>query len=92
MTGIAIRLRPALEASHAPTISLARGESKTVGRSAQADIMIDEPSLSRLHARVTMTAAGTVRAEDLGSTNGMFVNGALQPAATLAVGDRVRFG
>jgi HD-GYP domain-containing protein (c-di-GMP phosphodiesterase class II) len=73
-------------------ISLAAGEAKTVGRSVQADVMIDEPSLSRLHARVSMTAAGLARADDLGSTNGIFVNGVQQQSAALAVGDRVRFG
>ncbi|MBI3401837.1 MAG: HD domain-containing protein [Acidobacteria bacterium] len=92
MTTPTIRLRPALATSQAPTISIAIGESKTVGRSAQADVMIDDPSLSRLHARVTLTDAGALRADDLASTNGMFVNGAQQSSATLSVGDRVRFG
>ena len=92
MTGAALRFRPALESSHAPAFSLAPGEAKTVGRSANADVAIDEPSLSRLHARLAMTTDGSARVDDLGSTNGVFVNGAQQQSAALTVGNRVRFG
>jgi putative nucleotidyltransferase with HDIG domain len=77
---------------HLPAIYLDRGESKTIGRSAQADIVVDEASLSRLHARLTYTGEGKTVIEDLGSTNGVVVNGSRQEAATLKIGDRVRFG
>jgi len=36
------------------------GERKTIGRSPQADFVIDEPSLSRLHAAVAMSADGAL--------------------------------
>ena len=87
-----ICLRPSHEMSHLPPIYLEAGETKTIGRSPQADIVIDEPSLSRLHARVTFTNEGRTLVEDLGSTNGVSVNGARQGTATLAAADRVRFG
>jgi putative nucleotidyltransferase with HDIG domain len=77
---------------HLPPIYLERGESKTIGRSAQADIVVDEASLSRLHARLTFTRDGKTVIEDLGSTNGVVINGSRHDAATLAVGDRLRFG
>ena len=85
-------LRPAADVPHLPSIFLDRGETKTIGRSAQADVVIDEPSLSRLHAAVSMTAEGGLAVEDLGSTNGVFINRARKKTGELAVGDRVVFG
>ena len=67
-------LRPAADVPHLPSIFLERGEMKSIGRSAQADVVIDEPSLSRLHATVSMTGEGGLEVEDLGSTNGVFIN------------------
>lgn len=86
------RLRPIDDTSHAPTMAFARGDSKTIGRSSQADVVIDHASLSRLHARVTMSASGEMQVEDLGSTNGVFVNDAQRGTVPLSAGDRVRFG
>ncbi len=68
------------------------GERKTIGRSPQADFVIDEPSLSRLHAAVAMSSDGALAVEDLGSTNGVFVNGSRQTSSTLTIGDGVVFG
>jgi len=48
-------LRPAPGGPHLPSIFLERGEKRTIGRSPQADVVIDEPSLSRLHAAVIDT-------------------------------------
>jgi putative nucleotidyltransferase with HDIG domain len=87
-----ICLRPAADMPQLPPIYLGRGESKTIGRSPQADIVVDEASLSRLHARLTYTREGNAVIEDLGSTNGVVVNGARHEAATLKAADRVRFG
>jgi len=77
---------------HLPSIFLDKGEKKTIGRSPQADVVIDEPSLSRLHASVNMTGEGTLSVEDLGSTNGVFINRARQKTGPLAPGDHVVFG
>ena len=85
-------LRPAPTLPHLPAMFLVPGERKTIGRSPQADFVIDEPSLSRLHAAVAMTADGGLAVEDLDSTNGVFVNGSRQRASTLAIGDAVVFG
>jgi hypothetical protein len=85
-------LRPAPDVPHLPSIFLERGERKTIGRSPQADVVLDEPSLSRLHAAVSMSREGELSVEDLGSTNGVFVNHARQKEGPLAVGDRVMFG
>src|SRR5262245_59387575 len=85
-------LRPAPDVPHLPSIFLDRSEKKTIGRSPQADVVIDEPSLSRLHAAVSMDADGILAVEDLGSTNGVFVNRSRLKNGPLAVGDRVVFG
>ncbi|MBK9795995.1 MAG: SpoIIE family protein phosphatase [Holophagaceae bacterium] len=58
-----------------PPIPL-EGEAKswTLGRSSQNDVAIPDPSLSRLHARITIKD-GVPHLEDLGSLNGTFING-----------------
>ena len=53
---------------------------------------VDDSSLSRLHARVSMDSAGQFTVDDIGSTNGVFVNGAEQLSASVRPGDVVRFG
>jgi putative nucleotidyltransferase with HDIG domain len=81
-----------LESPGLPAIHLTPGISKTIGRADDADVVIDEPSLSRMHARVRMTSTGAVTIEDLGSTNGVFVNGMRRGIARVTAGDTVRLG
>ena len=50
------------------------GEPLVIGRAAEADVRLDDPQLSRLHARLA-DVAGRLVIHDLGSTNGTFVNG-----------------
>ncbi len=88
----ALRLAPVTPSPHLPTIVLAAGQSKTIGRGRQADVMVDDPSLSRLHARVSVDRDGQLAVDDLGSTNGIFVNGSEQLSAFVLSGDVVRFG
>jgi pSer/pThr/pTyr-binding forkhead associated (FHA) protein len=62
-----------------------------LGREA-ADLVIDDPQVSRRHAGVR-PASGALEVEDLGSLNGTWVNGARIDGPTrLAPGDRVRVG
>lgn len=49
-------------------------EITTFGRDVANDIVLGDPEVSRQHARLTRTPGGFVL-EDLGSTNGSFVNG-----------------
>jgi len=64
----------------------------TIGRDQGADLVLDDPGVSRNHARVTADAEGVV-IEDLGSSNGTFVNGqALTGPRRLAEGDNVQLG
>ncbi|WP_310961706.1 DUF3662 and FHA domain-containing protein [Nocardioides terrisoli] len=66
-----------------------------VGRSSDADLRIDDPGVSRRHVeiRVVDTPAGPkVSVHDLGSTNGVIVNGKRVEQATLADGAVLRVG
>jgi len=87
-----VRLRPALVPSRLPSIELSAGDTKTLGRAAQADIVVDHPSLSRLHARLHVDADDVLSVDDLESTNGVLVNGVRYPESRLHEGDRVLFG
>ena len=90
MTGL--RLNPKVPAPNTPAIRLDVGQSKTVGRGRKADVIVDDTSLSRLHARIAVDQDGQLSIDDLGSTNGIFVNGAEQLSAYLTLGDTVSFG
>jgi putative nucleotidyltransferase with HDIG domain len=92
MANTGIRLRPIGDPPASAPITLHPGDSRTIGRSAHADIKVDDASLSRLHARLTITPDGAVAVEDLGSTNGVFVNGGHRTSAVLSIGDRLRLG
>ena len=68
----------------------------TIGRGSEADLRINDPGISRLHARVVVKqdAAGEVdvSVEDLGSTNGVIVNGQRVTNVALADGSRIEIG
>ncbi|NIV39075.1 MAG: FHA domain-containing protein, partial [Anaerolineae bacterium] len=63
----------------------------TVGRSSANDIVIDSLLVSRRHARLECSG-GRCAVEDLGSANGLFVNGRRVSHAVLNPGDRIRIG
>jgi pSer/pThr/pTyr-binding forkhead associated (FHA) protein len=63
----------------------------TVGRDESADIRVDEPLVSRAHARLERRDGGYV-VFDLGSTNLTRVNGEIVHERVLRHGDEVRFG
>lgn len=62
-----------------------------VGRSSDLDMVLVEEMVSRRHARIRLSE-GTVNIDDLGSTNGTFVNGERISNAKLNEGDRVLIG
>ena len=63
-----------------------------VGRAVDNEIVLDDPSLSRKHARVRRAGGGRIELEDLGSSNGTFVNGRRVGKGSAGPGDTVRFG
>lgn len=62
-----------------------------VGRSSDLDMVLVEDMVSRKHARIAMSQ-DQIWIEDLGSTNGTFVNGEKIKRARLKEGDRVLIG
>jgi len=63
-----------------------------IGRSSDLDMVLVEDMVSRKHAKITCQD-GKVLIEDLGSTNGTFVNGEkILRAARLKEGDRILIG
>jgi len=68
-----------------------RPQPMLVGREGDADIRIDEPLVSRGHARIESRGDGYV-VLDLGSTNLTKVNGVVVTECILRPGDEVRFG
>ncbi len=63
-----------------------------LGRSEEADIVIDDPYASEIHLRVGIQA-GDLVVHDLGSTNGTYVNGRRVTVPTsLAKGDALQIG
>jgi pSer/pThr/pTyr-binding forkhead associated (FHA) protein/subtilisin family serine protease len=63
----------------------------TLGRSADNDVVIDSLLVSRRHARVECSGRRCT-VEDLGSANGLFVNGKRVSRTVLNPGDRLRLG
>lgn len=69
--------------------------AQIIGRDQTADITIGDPEVSRKHARVT-NQGGQITIEDLGSTNGTFVNNqrisapyVLRPGELIFLGEHV---
>ncbi len=62
-----------------------------IGRSSSCDLVLNDESCSRTHARIAPDGA-RARVEDLGSTNGTLVNGERVTVAVVEDGDRVMIG
>jgi hypothetical protein len=55
-------------------------------------VVLDDPSLSRKHAKLYRRGGGELEVEDLGSSNGTFINGRKIGRGSVHAGDVVRFG
>jgi two-component system, NtrC family, response regulator GlrR len=91
-----LSLLPSLEV----VVRLASGETITsplgldalvIGSSADADVVVTDPRISRKHCELSLSESGLL-VRDLGSKNGVFIEGTRVVAAYLAVGVRVRIG
>lgn len=64
----------------------------TIGRSRECDVVLDDAGISRVHAQLR-PVSGVWQIEDLGSTNGVIVNGRqLHGSQPLQPGDRLELG
>jgi len=70
---------------------LEEGREIVIGRSSDLDMVLVEEMVSRRHARISVEG-GKILIEDLGSTNGTFVNGEKIERSSLREGDRVLVG
>jgi len=73
------------------TLLLSAG-SITIGRKSTCDLVLDDPQISREHARVIVSDASAA-VQDLSSGNGVMVNGKrIQGLHRLVIGDRIQIG
>ena len=74
------------------TFRLLPGTLKTMGRAPRADFVVDAALVSRVHCRFTLKLDNELELEDLGSTNGTFLNGRKVARAVLTNGDKLAVG
>jgi Protein of unknown function (DUF3662)/FHA domain len=73
-------------------IELLGSGGAVIGRSRDADVVVDDPNVSRRHAEVR-PSGGSWIVRDLGSTNGVKVNGRrIQGPQSLKPGDEIELG
>jgi hypothetical protein len=89
-------LEPIAERRQALLVSEGRrnilsGERVLIGRSRECDIVVSDPNVSRRHIELRRGQRGWA-AVDLGSTNGMKINGRRVSHAELEPGDRITIG
>src|SRR6266540_2562701 len=72
-------------------VSLSPGQSVIAGRTAQCDVQLDDPSVSRRHCAIAFTD-GVLQVKDLDSANGTFINERPIRESTARPGDLIRLG
>src|ERR687897_3452291 len=91
-SGVSPRLEVVAAMGHEPGTSFDVGDGATLGRSNGADIRIDDPFASSAHARI-FPRGDFMYVEDMGSTNGTYLNGRqLRQAQRLRMADVIRIG
>lgn len=73
------------------TFALTSGDL-TIGRDGENEIVLAENTVSRRHARVLRDGQGQWTLTDLGSANGVYVNGMRVQRAILSMGDEIKIG
>jgi hypothetical protein len=90
--GVSPRLVVVAAMGYEPGTILDLGEGATLGRSNGADIRVDDPFASSAHARI-FSRGDLMYVEDMGSTNGTYLNGRrLNGAERLKMADVIRIG
>jgi FhaA, N-terminal domain/FHA domain len=68
------------------------GPKATIGRSKDVECVLRDPNVSRRHAELRRASSGDWTIVDLGSTNGIKVNGRRVASSRLSPGDQVTVG
>jgi hypothetical protein len=90
--GVAPRLEVVAAMGHQPGAGFDVGRGATMGRSDSAEIRVDDPFASSAHARI-FARGDFMYLEDMGSTNGTYLNGRqVKTAERLKVADVIRIG
>ena len=90
--GVSPRLEVVAAMGHEPGARFDVGGGATLGRADSADVKVDDPFASSAHARI-FSRGDFMYIEDMGSTNGTYLNGRqLRAAERLKVADVVRIG
>ena len=78
---------------HISSLPMIAGSVYTVGRGGDNAVVLTDPGVSSVHARISVHGPGQVSIEDLGSTNGVFLSGnRITTLASLASGSAIRLG
>lgn len=72
--------------------AFAVSRARIIGREEDCDLRVPVAEVSREHCRVEPNANGGLSVEDLGSSNGTYINGLLVEEAEMAAGDVMKVG
>lgn len=72
--------------------AFAVSRSRIIGREEDCDMRVPVAEVSREHCRVEPNASGGLSVEDLGSSNGTFINGLRVDEAEMTAGDVLKVG
>lgn len=92
---IVARITMRNEVSELPLAMKPGGRRLSVGRAADNEVALNDTSVSKIHAALTLNPEGTLLVADTGSTNGTYINGrriSYGEARQIAEGDVVGFG
>jgi FHA domain-containing protein len=90
--GVEPRLEVVAAMGYEPGTTFDISDGATLGRAGSADIHVEDPFASSVHARI-FSHSGFMHVEDMGSTNGTYLNGRqLRKAEQLKPADKIRIG
>jgi signal transduction histidine kinase len=90
-SSLAVALLEVIRGNVAEKIHFLRGRSYTLGRARQNDLCLNEPSISKVHARILFDQERFF-IEDQGSLHGVYVNAAKTQKTELKPGAQVQLG
>ena len=90
--GVEPQLQVVAAMGYEPGTVIDISDGATLGRAGSADIHVEDPFASSVHARI-FARNGFMYVEDMGSTNGTYLNGRqLRKAEQLKPADKIRIG